>query len=116
MRAVPSKVCIVSEFSANHLDFSIFDPAAGKRDPLTRMEGSDWYLYNWTLSPDGSTIALAKYQRLPGPADIRLLHIAGGKERVLTLKDWTGISSLDWPPMAAVSGLPPHRQPAFRRS
>ncbi len=93
---LPSKVCIVSEFSANHLDFSIFDPAAGKRDPLTRLEGSDWYLYNWTLSPDGSTLALAKYQRLPGPADIRLLRIVGGKERALTLKDWTAISSLDW--------------------
>jgi len=92
----PSNVCIVSEFSANHLDFSIFDPAAGKRDPLTRLEGSDWYLYNWTLSPDGSTLALAKYQRLPGPADIRLFRIVGGKERVLTLKDWNGISSLDW--------------------
>ena len=92
----PSKVCIVSEFFANHLDFSIFDPAAGKRDLLTRIEGSDWYLYNWTLSPDGSTLAMAKKQRLPGPADIRLLRIAGGKERALTLKDWTGISSLDW--------------------
>jgi Tol biopolymer transport system component/DNA-binding winged helix-turn-helix (wHTH) protein len=92
----PSKVCLVSDFSANHLGFSIFDPASGKKDPLKLIEGSDWYLYNWTLSPDGSTLALAKYQRLPGTADIRLLRVAGGKERVLTLKGWTGISSLDW--------------------
>ena len=92
----PSKVCIVSEFSANHLDLFIFDPANGEKRQLRRFEGSDWYLYNWTLSPDGSTLALAKYQRLPGPADIRLLRITGGKERVLTLKDWNGISSLDW--------------------
>lgn len=92
----PSKVCIVSEFSANHLDLLIFDPANGEKRPLKRFEGSDWYMYNWTLSPDGSTLALAKYQRLPGPADIRLFRVAGGKERVLTLKDWTGISSLDW--------------------
>ncbi len=92
----PSKVCIVSEFSANHLDLLIFDPANGEKRPLKRFEGSDWYMYNWTLSPDGSTLALAKYQRLPGPADIRLLRIAGGKERLLPLKDWTAISSLDW--------------------
>jgi Tol biopolymer transport system component/DNA-binding winged helix-turn-helix (wHTH) protein len=92
----PSNVCIVSEFSANHLNLSIFDPANGEKRPLKRFEGSDWYLYNWTLSPNGSTLALAKYQRLPGPAEIRLFRIAGGKERSLTLKDWSAISSLDW--------------------
>jgi Tol biopolymer transport system component len=60
------------------------------------MEGPEWYLYNWTLSPDGSTLAMAKKQRLPGRADIRLLRVAGGKERVLTLQGWTAIASLDW--------------------
>jgi len=93
---LPSKVCIVSEFSADHLNLLIFDPANGEKRPLKRFEGSDWYMYNWTLSPDGSTLALAKYQRLPGPAEIRLFGIASGTERALTLKDWSAISSLDW--------------------
>ena len=93
---LPSKVCIVSEFSADHLNLLIFDPANGEKRPLKRFEGSDWYMYNWTLSPDGSTLALAKYQRLPGPAEIRLFGIASATERALTLKDWTAISSLDW--------------------
>jgi len=92
----PSTVCIFSAYSANQLGLFTFDPATGKKDLLTSIEGSEWYLYNWTLSPDGSTLAMAKKQRLPGRADIRLLHIAGGKERVLTLKGWTGISSFDW--------------------
>jgi len=93
---LPSKVCIFSGYSASQLDLFTFDPATGGKDSLTSIEGSEWYLYNWTLSPDGSTLALAKKHRLPEPADIRLLPVAGGKERVLALRDWTAISSLDW--------------------
>jgi len=92
----PSTVCIFSAYSANQLGLFAFDPATGKKDLLTSIEGPEWYLYNWTLSPDGSTLAMAKKQRLPGRADIRLLHVAGGKERVLTLQGWTAISCLDW--------------------
>jgi Tol biopolymer transport system component/DNA-binding winged helix-turn-helix (wHTH) protein len=92
----PSKVCVFSGYSANQLDLFSFDPATGRKDPLATIKGAEWYLYNWTLSPDGSTLALAKKHRLPGAADIRLLPVAGGKERVLTLRDWTAISSLDW--------------------
>jgi hypothetical protein len=39
---------------------------------------------------------MAKKTHVPGPADIRLFSIADGKDRILTLKDWSGISSLDW--------------------
>ena len=92
----PSTVCVFSGYTANQLDLFRFDPATGRKDSLATIEGSEWYLYNWTLSPDGSTLALAKKHRLPGTADIRLLPVAGGKERVLALRDWTAISSLDW--------------------
>ena len=92
----PSTVCVFSAFSANRLDLFTFDPATGKKDPLTRIEGPEWYLHNWTLAPDGSTLALSKKHRFPGPADIRLFPVAAGKERILRLKAWTGISSLDW--------------------
>ena len=92
----PSTVCIYSAYSANQLSLFTFDPATGTKDLLTSIDGPEWYLYNWTLSPDGSTLAVAKKQRLPGRADIRLLRVAGGKERVLTLQGWTSISCLDW--------------------
>ncbi len=92
----PSTVCIFSAYSANQLGLFIFDPVTGEKNLLASIEGPEWYLYNWTLSPDGSTLGMAKKQRLPGRADIRLLRVAGGKERVLTLQGWTAISSLDW--------------------
>ena len=59
MRPLAFKVCIVGEFSANQLNLLIFDPVKGEKRPLKRFEGSDWYMYNWTLSPDGSALALA---------------------------------------------------------
>ena len=39
---------------------------------------------------------MAKKNHVPGPADIRLFSIADGKDRILTLKDWSGISGFDW--------------------
>jgi Tol biopolymer transport system component/DNA-binding winged helix-turn-helix (wHTH) protein len=93
---LPSTVCVFSEYTTDHVAFYTFDPMTGKKAPLTQISDSEWYLQNWTLSPDGLTIALAKKHRIPGVADIRLFPLAGGKERMLTLRSWTGIACLDW--------------------
>ncbi len=92
----PSTVCVFSQVSSDSLDFFTFDPVTGKKTPLTRIEGAASHLQNWSLCPDGLTLALAKKTHVPGPANIRLFSIADGKDRTLTLQDWSGISSLDW--------------------
>jgi Tol biopolymer transport system component/DNA-binding winged helix-turn-helix (wHTH) protein len=92
----PSTLCVFSEYTSDRLTFFTFDPVTGKKEPLTRIEDSEWYLQNWTLSPDGSTLALAKKHLTPGLADIRLFSVASGKDRILTLQSWTGIACLDW--------------------
>jgi Tol biopolymer transport system component/DNA-binding winged helix-turn-helix (wHTH) protein len=92
----PARVCVLSEFTGNRLEFFTFNEMTGEKKPLTKIEGPDWYLQNWTLSPDGSTIAMAKKHRVPGPAAIRLFYLADGRERTLTLKNWSGIACLDW--------------------
>jgi Tol biopolymer transport system component/DNA-binding winged helix-turn-helix (wHTH) protein len=92
----PATVCVLSEFTGDRLEFFTFNALTGEKKPLTRIEGPEWYLLNWTLSPDGSTLAMAKKHRVPGPAVIRLYTMANGSERTLTLKDWSGIASLDW--------------------
>jgi Tol biopolymer transport system component/DNA-binding winged helix-turn-helix (wHTH) protein len=92
----PSAVCVLSQISSDGLDFFTFDPVTGKKAPLTRIEGAASHLQNWSLCPDGLTLASAKKTHVPGPADIRLFSIADGKERILKLQDWSGISSLDW--------------------
>jgi Tol biopolymer transport system component/DNA-binding winged helix-turn-helix (wHTH) protein len=92
----PSTVCIFSKFSANGLVFMTFDPVAGKEKELTRIEDPEWYLYNWTLSSDGSTLALSKKHRTQEQAAIRLLPVAGGTERTITFQPWSGIAYIDW--------------------
>jgi Tol biopolymer transport system component/DNA-binding winged helix-turn-helix (wHTH) protein len=92
----PAAVCVFSQASSNSLDFFTFDPVSGTKTSLTQIEGAAWYLQNWSLSPDGSTVAMAKKTRVPGPANIRLFSIATGKDRILTLQAWSGVSSLDW--------------------
>jgi Tol biopolymer transport system component/DNA-binding winged helix-turn-helix (wHTH) protein len=92
----PSTVCAVSQYTADHVSFFSFDPVTGKKEPLTQIDGPEWHLQNWTLSPDGSTLALARKHLIPGLADIRLFSLAGGKDRILTLPSWTGIACLDW--------------------
>jgi Tol biopolymer transport system component/DNA-binding winged helix-turn-helix (wHTH) protein len=92
----PATVCVLSEFTGNRLEFFTFNGVTGEKKPLTRIEGPEWYLQNWTLSPDGSTLAMAKKHRVPGPAAIRIFGVARGSERTFTLKNWSGITSLDW--------------------
>jgi Tol biopolymer transport system component/DNA-binding winged helix-turn-helix (wHTH) protein len=92
----PATVCVLSEFTDNHLAFFTFNPATGEKEPITRIEGPEWYLQNWTLSPDGSTLAMSKKHRVPGPANIRLFSLITGKDRILTLPAWSGIGYLDW--------------------
>jgi Tol biopolymer transport system component/DNA-binding winged helix-turn-helix (wHTH) protein len=92
----PSTVCVLSQVSSDSLDFFTFDPVTGKKTPLARIENAASHWENWSLSPDGSTLALAKKTYVPESANIRLFSIADGKDRTLTLRDWSGISSLDW--------------------
>jgi Tol biopolymer transport system component len=92
----PSTVCIFSKFSLNGLVFMTFDPVAGNEKELTRIEDPEWYSYNWTLSSDGSTLALSKKHRIQEQAAIRLLPVAGGTERTITFQPWFGIAYIDW--------------------
>jgi len=92
----PSIVCVLSKFSANGLVFMTFDPQSGNQSGFARIEDPEWYLLNWTLSPDGTTLALSKKHRTEEPAVIRLLPVAGGKERTIHFETWSGVAYIDW--------------------
>jgi Tol biopolymer transport system component/DNA-binding winged helix-turn-helix (wHTH) protein len=87
---LPSTTCIFGQASANELRFFSFDPNTGKETQLTQTTlGAK---YNWSLSPDGSTLALAQaHQR-----EIQLLSTHGGPSRTLALNGGAGIASIDW--------------------
>jgi Tol biopolymer transport system component/DNA-binding winged helix-turn-helix (wHTH) protein len=86
----PSTLCVFGQSSENGLRFFTFDPAAGKGPEFARMDLG--LKYNWTLSPDGATLALAQYQH----NEIELLPTHGGRRRILTIRGWAGVASIDW--------------------
>lgn len=83
-----------------------FDPIKGRGKILRTIEKGrsahdfikdpSTYDYSGALSPDGTTFAIAR----GGEPDlhIRLLALAGGPDREITVKSWPNISGLDWSP------------------
>jgi DNA-binding winged helix-turn-helix (wHTH) protein/Tol biopolymer transport system component len=94
----PSNVCVFSRIADNRLMFYTFDPTTGKEAQFRMIAHPDWILQNWSLSPDGSTLALsgAKQHRVATKATIRLWSLAGSGERILALDGWFAVACLDW--------------------
>jgi Tol biopolymer transport system component/DNA-binding winged helix-turn-helix (wHTH) protein len=86
----PATLCILGQATAQAIHFIQFDPLTGKQTPLGfSVQGNK---YNWSLSPDGQTIALAQWRR----AEIQLVSTKTGETRTLALQSNRGLSSLDW--------------------
>jgi Tol biopolymer transport system component/DNA-binding winged helix-turn-helix (wHTH) protein len=93
----PSKTCIFSISTSDKISFVAFDPATGNTHALDAIVPPPGGTYNWTLSPDGSTLAMADWRRGSNPAEIVLLSVDGvTATRTLTLHEWAGISHIDW--------------------
>jgi Tol biopolymer transport system component/DNA-binding winged helix-turn-helix (wHTH) protein len=92
----PARVCLYSREAGDGLELVKFDPATGKQTVFTEMRDAQWFLYNWTLSPDGSVVALAKKHHIDSNPQIRLVPIGRGTERFLTLSQPVGIHSIDF--------------------
>jgi Tol biopolymer transport system component len=87
---VPSTLCVFGQFSERALRFFAFDPRTGQVNKLAKIDVG--LKYNWSLSPDGATIAVAQYRQ----NRIELLSTHGGPPRPLTIQGWAGVASLDW--------------------
>ena len=97
---LPSHECIYSKFTKDALVFQEFDAQTGvKTGTAKRLPGiqePEWQYYNWSLSPDGRMLALAKKMRASAEAEIRLVSTRDGAERVLKVKDWGRLATIDW--------------------
>jgi dipeptidyl aminopeptidase/acylaminoacyl peptidase len=93
---MPSTLCVYSRTANQRVTFVSFDPVSGKGQEVVHIDDEFPYLYNWSLSPDGAMLAVAKKMDIAVQPDIRLLTLKDGKERIVKLKTWSGISSLDW--------------------
>lgn len=93
---LPATTCVYSQASENALTFFTFDPFQGRQKQVLEIKDDLPYAYNWSLSPDGTTLAIAKKLDPPAEASIRLVSILGGADRVVTLQEGGGIGGLDW--------------------
>jgi Tol biopolymer transport system component/DNA-binding winged helix-turn-helix (wHTH) protein len=92
----PSTYCLFSKFTKDALSFIRFDSATGEMKDFFQASDSGWQNYNWTLSPDGKTVALCKDGRVSLDTEIRLVPTDGGAERKIHLNEWVSISAIDW--------------------
>jgi Tol biopolymer transport system component/DNA-binding winged helix-turn-helix (wHTH) protein len=92
----PSHKCVFSKFTKDALLFVVFDAATGAMKEFFHSSDQGWQDYNWTLSPDGNVLALCKQMRVSRDAQIRLIPLGGGAERDIPVKEWAGISAIDW--------------------
>jgi len=92
----PSSVCIYSVMAEGLLTFFSFDPYKGKGSQVLQIKDDIPQLYNWSLSPDGTTLAIAKGKWADEEPRIHLVPVKGGPDRWLTISGWPGIASLDW--------------------
>jgi len=94
-----AQACLFSKFVKGAMVFFKFDPSSGARKEWIRVsaESPEWEGYNWTLSPDGKMVALSKGKtHVSTNADVRLVPLQGGSEKVLHVTGWAGLATIDW--------------------
>jgi hypothetical protein len=92
----PSQECVFSSYANGALEFYEFDSENGKSNLMFKISDPEWSLYNWTLSPDGTQMALAKKLRAQDEAEIQIMSLRGGSTRKIALKQWRSVRSIDW--------------------
>jgi Tol biopolymer transport system component len=90
---VTSPPCVLGEINGNQIVFSAFDPRLGRQGEVARIQVEPSLTF-WDLSPDGSRIAFGKMEGDGG--HIRLLDLAGGRARDVTVKGWSNLASVGW--------------------
>ena len=86
--------CVVSEAEQKQVVFSAFDPLEGRTRELARIPLETPLTRTfWDLSPDGARIVYGKHE-LAGR--LRLLTLAEGTTRELSVKGWNRFDSAAW--------------------
>ena len=90
----PSNSCIISHGGQGQLIFYALDPIRGQGIEVIRTKLEQATNLNWTISPDGSHIAVSSRDQLR--EQIRILDLRDGTERNLQLPKGGIIVSLCW--------------------
>jgi eukaryotic-like serine/threonine-protein kinase len=86
----PVDICLFSTADPKQLVFSVFNSLTGNPREVTKL-ASHW---NWSLSPDGTSIAAVTFSATD--SRIQLISLSGMPTREITVKGWNSFTSLDW--------------------
>jgi len=92
----PATLCIYSVATNTNLTFFTFDLVQGTKAKVLQIKDDLPALYNWSLSPDGTTLAIAKGKWGGELPRIHLVSLVGAPDRWLSIDGWPGIRSIDW--------------------
>lgn len=92
----PGKICLYSTIRGNELTFFSFDPIHGQPSQVLQVKDEIAQFFNWTLSPDGSTLAIARAIESDPSPRIRLVSLKDGSDRWLSVDGPAEISSIDF--------------------
>jgi len=94
----PSDLCLYDLRLPTQVSFFRFDPLTGNSEemPQLRIQDASSYAYNWTLSPDGKTLATGKGKILQREPSITFTSVKDGSKRTVTAQAWAGINSIDF--------------------
>jgi len=100
---VPSTLCLFGLVDEHGERFFTFDPLRGQGQeiPQLAIESRDYGSYNWTLSPDGRTLATSVKEHgftteSPDVLNVQLLSINDFTRQAIPIPGWAGIIGLDW--------------------
>ena len=90
----PSKLCVLADRTPDNrrLTFTAFDPVKGVGKELLRMETDPAAVYDWSVSPDGTRIAVMNAKE--GRVHVR--HLDGKTDDEIVPKGVTLGDALDW--------------------
>lgn len=86
-------ICLLAKAEPKRFALTVFNSLTGNpRDVIALEEPTNGW--NWSLSPDGKSIALVTF----GPSDnrIRVMSLSGQSPHEITVKDWSKFTSVDW--------------------
>jgi Tol biopolymer transport system component/DNA-binding winged helix-turn-helix (wHTH) protein len=95
----PSKVCLYNEAGEDGIIFWNFDPVKGKGDRVLSEKVIEQHS-NWSLSADGSMLAVVQRKKTDSTPEIRFFNLSTStsEEQQFPMTDCLGIPTVDWAP------------------
>jgi Tol biopolymer transport system component/DNA-binding winged helix-turn-helix (wHTH) protein len=92
----PATECLYSIETDGKFTLFSFDPLKGNGTQVYQVKDDLPQSYNWSLSPDGTTLAVAKGKAGAEEPRILLISLQSRAEKWLPIRGWGGVGAIDW--------------------